>query len=48
MHRERSRDRYHIEHNGVAGGAGPFGIGLSDPDLLMSIADTVDGWEKGI
>ena len=23
-------------------------IGLSDPDLLMSIAETVDGWEKGI
>ena len=23
-------------------------IGLSDPDLLMSIAETVDEWEKGI
>ena len=23
-------------------------IGLSDPDLLMSIAETVDGWETGI
>ena len=23
-------------------------IGLSDPDLLVSIAETVDGWEKGI
>ena len=23
-------------------------VGLSDPDLLMSIAETVDEWEKGI